>query len=179
MPQDSLQSPVVAPPVQLAVRGMTCAACVSRVERALNKVPGVASAQVNFATETASVSLAEPSASFDSVSLVAAIEDAGYQAQLQSDDAAPQDVEQTWWQVWGHVCLGLLASIPLVVPMLWGQHDFWPAWVQFALATPVQFGLGWHFYKAGWAALKDRSGNMDQLVALGTTAAWGMSVWLW
>ena len=73
----------------------------------------------------------------------------------------------------------MLASVPLVLPMLWGDHHFWPAWVQFALATPVQFGLGARFYKAGWAALRDGSGNMDQLVALGTTAAWGFSLWLW
>lgn len=179
MSQASLQSSAPAPSLQLAVRGMTCAACVSRVERALKKVPGVELAQVNFATEMASVTLAQPSATFNSAALVAAIEDAGYHAQLQADDAVPADDAQTWWQVWGHVSLGLLASTPLVLPMLWGQHDFWPAWVQFILATPVQFGLGWHFYKAAWSALKDRSGNMDQLVALGTTAAWGMSVWLW
>lgn len=179
MPQASLQSSSPAPALQLAVRGMTCAACVNRVERALKKVPGVESAQVNFATEIASVTLLEPGANFDAATLLAAIEGAGYQAQMQAEDAAPADDSQTWWQVWGHVSLGMVASIPLVLPMLWGQHDFWPAWVQFALATPVQFGLGWHFYKAGWAALKDRSGNMDQLVALGTTAAWGMSVWLW
>lgn len=179
MPQASLQSSSPAPALQLAVRGMTCAACVGRVERALKKVPGVESAQVNFATEIASVTLLGPGANFEAATLLAAIEEAGYQAQMQAEDAAPADDSQTWWQVWGHVSLGMMASIPLVLPMLWGQHDFWPAWVQFVLATPVQFGLGWHFYKAGWAALKDRSGNMDQLVALGTTAAWGMSVWLW
>ncbi|MGE5453102.1 MAG: heavy metal translocating P-type ATPase [Acidobacteriota bacterium] len=166
-------------PLQLAVRGMTCAACVNRVERALKKVPGVAQAQVNFATETAAVTLAESGIGFDPVQLVSAVEHAGYHAQLQAEDASLQDDTQTWWQVWGAVTLGLMASVPLVVPMFWGLHDFWPAWVQFALATPVQFGLGWRFYKAGWAALKDRSGNMDQLVALGTTAAWGMSCWLW
>lgn len=179
MSQASLQSSAPAPSLQLAVRGMTCAACVNRVERALRKVPGVQLAQVNFATEIASVTLLGSEADFDSATLIAAIEDAGYQAQVQVEDAAPVDDSQTWWQVWGHVSLGMVASVPLVLPMLWGQHDFWPAWVQFALATPVQFGLGWHFYKAGWAALKDLSGNMDQLVALGTTAAWGMSVWLW
>lgn len=166
-------------PLQLAVRGMTCAACVNRVERALKKVPGVVQAQVNFATETASVTLAGVASEFDPGQLVSAVEHAGYHAVVQAEDAALADETQTWWQVWGAVTLGLLASVPLVLPMLWGRHDFWPAWVQFALATPVQFVLGWRFYKAGWAALKDRSGNMDQLVALGTTAAWGMSCWLW
>lgn len=176
MPDASLP---VATPLQLAVRGMTCAACVNRVERALKKVPGVSQAQVNFATETASITLADAACEFDPARLVAAVEGVGYHAQVQAEDAALADDTQTWWQVWGAVTLGLMASVPLVWPMLWGRHDFWPPWVQFALATPVQFGLGWRFYKAGWAALKDRSGNMDQLVALGTTAAWGLSCWLW
>lgn len=164
--------------VQLAVRGMTCAACVRRVERALGKVPGVQEAQVNFATETASVTLAD-AVHVDAAALIGAIEDAGYHAQVQQADEPLHEELVPWWQVWGAVCLGVAASLPLVLPMLWGAHNFWPAWVQFALATPVQFGLGARFYKAAWAALKDRSGNMDQLVALGTTAAWGLSCWLW
>ncbi|WP_290676817.1 cation-translocating P-type ATPase [Aquabacterium sp.] len=165
--------------VQLAVRGMTCAACVRRVERALGKVAGVQEAQVNFATETASVTLVPDAGAFDPAGLVAAIEDAGYHAQVQQADAPLQEAILPWWQVWGAVLLGIALSLPLVLPMFWGAHHFWPAWVQFALATPVQFGLGARFYKAGWAALKDRSGNMDQLVALGTSAAWGLSCWLW
>lgn len=169
------------PALLLAVRGMTCAACVNRVERALRKVPGVAQAQVNFATETASVVLASAAdvPVPDAARLIAAIEAAGYQAQLQEADHPLADEHASWWSVWGAVCLGALASVPLMLPMLWGDHHFWPAWVQFALATPVQFGLGARFYRAGWAALRDGSGNMDQLVALGTSAAWGLSVWLW
>lgn len=169
------------PALMLAVRGMTCAACVNRVERALRKVPGVVQAQVNFATETASVALG-PVADGpwpDAARLIAAIEAAGYHAQLQEADQPLADEHVSWWSVWGAVCLGALASVPLVLPMVWGDHHFWPAWVQFALATPVQFGLGARFYRAGWAALRDGSGNMDQLVALGTSAAWGLSVWLW
>lgn len=174
-----LQPPQDGASFQLAVRGMTCAACVNRVERALRKVPGVAQAQVNFATETAAISLDAQACEFDPAALVSAVQDAGYEAHLQSQDAPLEESSQTWWEVWGAVTLGLVASVPMVLPMLWGRHDFWPAWVQFVLATPVQFVLGWRFYKAGWSALKDRSGNMDQLVALGTTAAWGLSVWLW
>jgi Cu+-exporting ATPase len=166
-------------PLQLAVRGMTCAACVGRVERALAKVPGVQQAQVNFATETASVTWAPDAARPDAQALTEAVEHAGYHAQLQTPDAPLQDEMPPWWRVWGAVLLGAAASLPLLLPMLWGAHHFWPAWVQFALATPVQFGLGARFYKAGWAALKDGSGNMDQLVALGTSAAWGLSCWLW
>ncbi len=166
-------------PVQLAVRGMTCAACVGRVERALRKVPGVQEAQVNFATETASVTLSPEACDLDPAGLVNAVEDAGYHALIQQPDAPVVEAVVPWWDVWGAVILGGAASLPLLLPMLWGAHHFWPAWVQFALATPVQFGLGARFYKAGWAALKDGSGNMDQLVALGTSAAWGLSCWLW
>jgi Cu+-exporting ATPase len=178
-PPDTATELAVGQPLQLAVRGMTCAACVGRVERALRKVPGVQDAQVNFATEVASVTLASGEAAMASQALVAAIEDAGYHAQLQMAEAPLQDEVQPWWQVWGAVLIGVALSLPLLLPMFWGAHHFWPAWVQFALATPVQFGLGARFYKAGWAALKDGSGNMDQLVALGTSAAWGLSCWLW
>ncbi len=164
----------------LAVRGMTCAACVGRVERALRKVPGVADAQVNFATETASVSWVSEVGSPEAANaLLAAVERAGYLAQWLAPDAAAQEPVESAWSVWGPVALGALASLPLMLPMLWGHHHFWPAWVQFALATPVQFILGARFFKAGWAALRAGSGNMDQLVALGTLAAWGLSVWLW
>jgi Cu+-exporting ATPase len=176
---DTKATPAVGQPLQLAVRGMTCAACVGRVERALRKVPGVQDAQVNFATEVASVTMTSGTPVEASQALVAAIEDAGYHAQLQSAEAVLVDEVQPWWQVWGAVLIGVALSLPLLLPMFWGAHHFWPAWVQFALATPVQFGLGARFYKAGWAALKDGSGNMDQLVALGTSAAWGLSCWLW
>ena len=165
--------------VQLAIRGMTCAACVNRVERALRKVPGVAEAQVNFATETARVHWQVDAPHAEAAPLLAAVEQAGYHAQVQSLDQPLTDEAPSWWSVWGAALTGGLASLPLVVPMFWGDHHFWPAWVQFALATPVQFVLGARFYRAGWAALKAGSGNMDQLVALGTTAAWGLSMWLW
>lgn len=187
---------VVGELTHLAVRGMTCAACVGRVERALRKVPGVADAQVNFATETAAVRWADQAAGGATEShgatrqdraappeavaaLLAAVDRAGYQAQWLAPDETPKDPVESAWSVWGPVVLGALASLPLMLPMLWGNHHFWPAWVQFALATPVQFVLGARFFRAGWAALKAGSGNMDQLVALGTSAAWGLSVWLW
>lgn len=169
--------------LHFAVRGMTCSACVKRVERAVDRVPGVLQAQVNFATEVASVrtSLRPDDASQGlAQGVVQAIEAAGYQAQPIAPEAPlPEDAEPAW-SMWGPVLLGLLASLPLAWPMLSGQHHAaLPAWLQFALATPVQWGLGARFYRAGWAALRARSGNMDQLVALGTTAAWGLSCWLW
>lgn len=170
--------------VELAVRGMSCAACVGRVERALRKLPGVQDVQVNYATEVATVRLAStadtpPASPAIAAPLIDAVSRAGYEAAWIEPDAAVIEPVVPWWQVWGPVLLGLAAAVPLMLPMLWGDHHFWPPWVQFALATPVQFILGARFYRAAWAALKARAGNMDQLVALGTTAAWGLSVWLW
>ena len=165
--------------ILLSIRGMTCAACVGRVERALSKAPGVAQASVNYATETASVDAA-PDAQLNAEQLVAVVSKAGYQAHVQAPDGPAMDeAAPTWWSVWGAATVALSLSLPLMLPMLWGQHDFWPPLWQFVLASVVQFMLGARFYKGAWAALMDRSGHMDQLVALGTTAAWGLSCWLW
>jgi len=165
--------------ILLSIRGMTCAACVGRVERALSKTPGVAQASVNYATETASVDAA-PDAQLDGEQLVAVVSKAGYEAHVQAPDGPAMDeAAPTWWSVWGAATVALSLSLPLMLPMLWGQHDFWPPVWQFVLASVVQFMLGARFYKGAWAALMDRSGHMDQLVALGTTAAWGLSCWLW
>nr|WP_144326781.1 heavy metal translocating P-type ATPase [Tepidimonas aquatica] len=163
---------------------MTCASCVARVERALSRVPGVVQAQVNLATEQARVTVrAEDDPAVLLARLQRAVRDAGYEPRaVEADDAderrAQRELRQEgWW-----VALGLLLAAPLVLPMValaWGQHLMLPAWWQFALATPVQFGLGWRFYRAGWQALRHGSGNMELLVALGTSAAWGMSTWLW
>ncbi|SEK67719.1 Cu+-exporting ATPase [Roseateles sp. YR242] len=168
--------------VQLAVAGMTCASCVSRVERALKRVPGVESAEVNLATETAQV---RALASVDTSTLLAAVSKAGYAATLPGDVDIPSDGSATgpvpppWAATGWPVALAALLSAPLVLPMvglLFGRHWMLAGWVQWLLATPVQFWLGARFYRAGWAALKDRSGNMDLLVALGTSAAYGLSL---
>jgi Cu+-exporting ATPase len=164
--------------IDIGIGGMTCASCVARVEKALNKVPGVESATVNLATESARITV--QSAEVTDARLRRAIRDAGY------EPLTPQALESaeraSTWSGFAPVALGLLLSAPLVLPMLgdlWGQHWMLPAWVQFALATPVQFILGARFYKAGWHALKALTGNMDLLVSLGTTAGWLLSVWLW
>jgi Cu+-exporting ATPase len=165
--------------ISLSIRGMTCAACVGRVERALGKVQGVAQASVNFATETATVESASDGG-LDAKQLVASVHNAGYEAHVMSPEGAPSDeAAPSWWSVWGAATVALALSLPLMLPMLWGQHDFWPAWWQFAVATVVQFALGARFYRGAWAALKDGAGHMDQLVVVGTTAAWGLSIWLW
>ncbi|MDC7710743.1 heavy metal translocating P-type ATPase [Vogesella indigofera] len=162
--------------VNLGIQGMTCASCVSRVEKALLAVPGVTAASVNLATETARVTVSGGS---DSQLLLAAVAKAGYQASLREDAAAtPRPHATPWWPV----AVAALLSLPLVLPMLGelgGAHWMLPAWVQFLLATPVQFWLGARFYRAGWKALLARSGNMDLLVAIGTSAAYGLSLYQW
>ncbi|WP_066342358.1 heavy metal translocating P-type ATPase [Azohydromonas lata] len=169
---------VVRQTLRLRIEGMTCASCVARVERALRRVPGVLDAEVNLATEVATVTVAARQA--DASTLIAAIEKAGYAA--RPADATPvQGATRArplpdWWPV----ALAAALSLPLVLPMLGllvGAHWMLPGWLQWALATPVQFWLGARFYRAGWKALKAGSGNMDLLVALGTTAGYGLSVW--
>ncbi len=175
--------------LDIGIGGMTCASCVARVERALKKVPGVSGVAVNLATESARVQLAtadaaEAAAPVPAVNMEArlrrAVRDAGYEPRaantmLDAPDASP-------WAGFAPIAWGLALSAPLVLPMLgdlFGLHWMLPALWQFLLATPVQFVLGARFYKAGWHALLNLSGNMDLLVAIGTTAGWALSVWLW
>lgn len=168
--------------LDIGIGGMTCASCVGRVEKALKRVPGVHNATVNLATESARIafSVEGPQGAPMEALLRRAVRDAGYEP--KAADAAIDAPEAGAWTDFAPVAWGLMLSLPLVMPMLgeWiGQH--WmlsPLW-QFALATPVQFVLGARFYRAGWHALKSGSGNMDLLVALGTTAGWALSVWLW
>jgi len=158
----------------LRIEGMSCASCVGRVEKALRAVPGVAEASVNLVTEKASVRGGDPDA------LLAAVRAAGYEAtpaqQPASTDGA--DAPSTgWWPV----AAAALLSLPLLLPMLaqpFGLDLMLPGWLQLLLATPVQFWLGARFYRAGWQALRAGSGNMDLLVALGTSAAYGLSLYL-
>jgi len=164
----------------LPIEGMTCASCVSRVEKALRKVPGVLTAEVNLATEKAQVTVADCQTPVES--LIAAVEKAGFLAHAATEPGAqtaepahPHD--NTWWPI----AVAAVLSFPLVLPMLvmpWGLDWSLPGWIQMALATPVQFWLGARFYRAGWAALRAGSGNMDLLVALGTSAGYGLSVYL-
>ncbi len=175
---------------RLAVSGMSCASCVGRVEKALRTVPGVATAAVNLAGESAEVTA--PLGSVDAAQLIAALRKAGYEARPFEDpatDAAPaitQRAEVAARALARERNLALL-TLALAVPFiggmiasLLGRHDLMlPPLLQFLIATPVQFVLGWRFYRAGWSAVRAGTGNMDLLVALGTTAAWGLSTWLW
>jgi len=166
------------PSLDIGIGGMTCASCVSRVERALKKVPGVSDATVNLATESARIVYA-PGEQMEAL-LRRAVRDAGYEP--RAADAAVMAEETSPWAGFAPVAIGLALSAPLVLPMvgdLLGKHWMLPALWQFLLATPVQFILGARFYKAGWHALKALTGNMDLLVAIGTTAGWALSMWLW
>jgi P-type Cu+ transporter len=162
--------------VDLHIAGMTCASCVGRVERALLAVPGVLSATVNLATEQAHVGRVRGAAG--TAELLAAVLDAGYTARaVSAGQPAPAAPSRDGWKV----ALAAALSAPLAVPMLgdlFGRHWMLEGWLQWALATPVQFWLGARFYRAGWKALRAGSGNMDLLVALGTSAAYGLSLWL-
>ena len=167
----------------IGIGGMTCASCVARVERAIAKLPGVESVSVNLATESARVIWAASQVQEDKQTQQArlrrAVRDAGY------EPLAAEHLEQapaSAWAGFAPVAAGLCLSTPLIVPMLadfFDVHWMLPAFWQFLLATPVQFVLGARFYKAGWHALLAGSGNMDLLVALGTSAGWALSVWLW
>ena len=169
--------------VELTVSGMTCASCVGRVEKALREVAGVIKAEVNLASETARV---QADAATSATSLIQAVEKAGYTAAVrEAPSAAQADREEARRSASAkrelvHVVIAAFLSLPLVLPMLLsplGIDVAPPGWAQLLLATPVQFWLGARFYRAGWKAVRARTGNMDLLVALGTTAAYGLSVY--
>ena len=165
--------------IELDIEGMTCASCVGRVERALLKVPGVRSASVNLASERAHVELLGLS---DPTLLIQAVETAGYHATASSERQPQANADRRLQRERWAVIAALLLAAPLVLPMfaeLFGGHWMLPAWMQFLLATPVQFILGARFYVAGWKAVRAGAGNMDLLVAIGTSAGYGLSLYQW
>ena len=175
--------------IQLAVRGMTCAACVTRVEKAVEKLPGVLEARVNLATERATVDYL--SREVDPEAIRAAIEDAGYEPQ---DLAASPDREQAAREAEQQSLLRdlriaaaltlpliFIAMVPMMVPGVaaW-MHRLLPSgawrWVELALATPVQFVAGRRFYRQGWAEVRHLSPGMNTLVMMGSSAAYFYSL---
>ena len=177
---------------ELAIGGMTCASCAMRVEKALAKLPGVASVSVNLATEKATVNLADATTGIDA--LVAAVTKAGYQATPIAAEAslaaAPSEAERVHQRIrreLAAVLICTLLTLPLMLPMLGeglgggsgshGMSTLVPPWLQFGLATLVQVVFGARFYKAAYRAVRAGAGNMDLLVALGTSAAYGISVY--
>ena len=169
--------------VTLDIEGMSCASCVSRVEKALHKVAGVQAVAVNLASEKATLTTAGV---VPVERLISAVKAAGYEASLpkSTQEASASLVNTSALPSWWPVAAAALFTLPLILPMLlmpFGRlTSGWalPGWWQLALATPVQFWLGGRFYRAGWRALKAGSGNMDLLVALGTSAAYGLSLYL-
>jgi Cu+-exporting ATPase len=166
----------------LDIGGMTCASCVSRVEKALDKIPGVEAATVNLATEQARVRIKRGSSNL--ADIIALVKKTGYEAKESSiHSQIDKNAAKSFWAAdgLGRVILSFLLSAPLFLPMLlmpFGIHWSLSGWWQLALATPVQLILGWRFYKAGYKALVAGAGNMDLLVALGTSAAFGLSLYI-
>jgi len=163
---------------ELAISGMTCATCAGRVERALSAVPGVTRAEVNLASEKASVEgiagLLRP------VDLIAAVHRAGYDAELRTGDVerdrqilAAEEIRLK--QETRRILIAAALSAPLLLSMVGVEL---PAWVQLVLATPVQFALGGRFYLGAWKAIRAYTGNMDVLVALGTSTAYFYSLYM-
>jgi len=160
--------------IDIAIEGMTCASCVARVEKAIKAVPGVRDASVNLATEKAAVR----GAGLDVAAIIAAVGQAGYAAR-PADANRQETPERPGLPSWWPVATAALLSIPLIAPMLvqpFGVHWMLPGWLQLLLATPVQFWLGARFYRAGWKAVRAGAGNMDLLVAIGTSAAYFLSL---
>lgn len=172
--------------VQLQLEGMTCAACANRIEKGLSKLPGVTSASVNFAVETATVEYSPGEVSV--ADLQQKVKQLGYKAILKQEnetagDARDKEVRRQKTK--------LLLSAILSFPLLWSMvgHFSFTAWIytpelfmnpwfQLVLAAPVQFYVGWPFYRGAYKALRNGSANMDVLVSLGTSAAFFYSLYL-
>ncbi|MCP3779205.1 heavy metal translocating P-type ATPase [Paenibacillus sp. SEL1] len=182
----SLGFGTVSEEANLNVTGMTCAACATRIEKGLNRMPGVTGATVNLAMETAHVEYAAGSIAVGD--LVSKIEQLGYGAIPQSAedniaDVRSKDIHRKKWK-W-------IVSAVLSFPLLWAMvaHFSFTSWIyvpelflnpwfQLVLTTPIQFVIGWQFYVGAYKALRNGSSNMDVLVALGTSAAYFYSLYL-
>ena len=163
----------------LHISGISCASCVQRIERGLLKVPGVVTVSVNLASGEAGIGML---ADTDPAQLLAAVQRLGFGAELPTPTQTVAEPEARGWPSWWPVAVAALLTVPLLLPMvamLWGEHWALPPLWQWLLATPVQFWLGARFYRSAWQALRGGSGNMDLLVALGTSAAYGLSCWQW
>ena len=173
--------------LELSIEGMTCAACSTRLEKVLNRQPGVEAA-VNLASEQARIryqpGLADPA------SVLASIAAAGFTGRLANDRSRDQEKERKlalYQAELKRFWIAAVLTLPLLAQMvtmfsgegLSGHHvDLLPRWLQLALATPVQFWIGWRFYDGGWKALRGGGANMDVLVALGTSAAYFFSLYV-
>ncbi len=178
---------VVTEKAEFQIAGMTCAACANRIEKRLNKTEGVSSAPVNFALETVAVEYNPKEVTIND--LKETVAKLGYQleqkGEADGETESPQKKEQRKQTV--RLIFSAILSFPLLWAMvshfsftsfIWVPDIFMNPWMQFALATPVQFAIGWPFYTGAYKALRNKSANMDVLVALGTTAAYVYSLYL-
>ncbi len=168
--------------LRLAIEGMTCASCVARVEKALQQVPGVLTATVNLASESARIEFVPGAAT--SRTLIAAVEQAGYSARREQPAAgtATTITKNPAAALKRDVIIALVLAAPLAAPMalaLFGIDLVLPPWLQWLLATPVQFWCARRFYVAAAKAVRAGTGNMDLLVSIGTLAAYFLSLYLW
>lgn len=165
--------------LDVVITGMSCASCVSTVENALRKIPEVESASVNLATEKAHITL-RAGETLQTQTILKAVNDAGYGAELMTEHHGQNHhAEESTHGIL--VVIAILLSLPLAIPMflgLIGVHWNLPVFAQWLLATPVQFYLGATFYRAAWKAIRNRVGNMDLLVAIGTSAAYLLSIYM-
>ncbi|MHA6486711.1 copper-exporting P-type ATPase CopA [Bacillus cabrialesii] len=178
---------VITEKAEFDIEGMTCAACANRIEKRLNKIEGVTNAPVNFALETVAVEYNPKEASVSA--LKEAVDKLGYKLKLKGDeqrDSAASKKKEERKQT-ARLIFSAVLSFPLLWAMvshftftsfIWVPDIFLNPWMQFALATPVQFLIGWPFYAGAYKALRNKSANMDVLVALGTTAAYAYSLYI-
>ena len=158
---------------------MTCASCVARVEKVLSSVPGVQRAEVNLATERARI---HAGAAVTADSLASAVRAAGYDAHspradsAETTDSAAKHDRRDMAEALIALTLAAILAMPMVLMPL-GVHAMLPGWAQLALAAPVQFYFGARFYRTGYRAARAGAGNMDLLVALGTSTAFGLSLY--
>ncbi|TXD98385.1 cation-translocating P-type ATPase [Psychrobacter frigidicola] len=169
--------------LQLAIEGMSCQACASRIEKVLNKKPAIYEVSVNFAGETANVDYNPTTTTPEQITEW--VDKTGFVANLQAADSlfAQTDEDTATRLPWRLIALWvcLLPFLVGMAGMLIGQGMAWmpPVWIQFILATIVQFGLALPFYKSAWASIKGGLANMDVLVVLGTVTIWAYSTYIW
>ncbi len=166
----------------LLVEGMTCAACSSRVDKALNKMDGVVSANVNLSNNKATIQF--PSGAIEDDELIQTIEKAGYKAEIEVERDLDREKELREKEI-KSLKTSFIFSAVLSAPLLLGMFFHMAGidtilmngWFQFALASPVQFIIGWRFYKGAYNALRGGGANMDVLVSMGTSAAYFYSIY--
>jgi Cu+-exporting ATPase len=160
--------------ISLNVQGMSCASCVNRIEKVLKNADGIIAANVNLASEKANIIF--ENSTIDITKIIALIEKSGYQASIFRPDKTAQLKKEKIL-----IIMSAMLCLPLVVPMILQPFDIHfniPTWFQLSMGSLIQFGIGARFYKSGWSALKAGTGNMELLVAIGTTSAYGLSLFL-